>query len=209
MPEETDRRDEQRRDEQPRSSNQQGGGQQKSQQQGGRPSARKGLFDATNVAGYVLWLVTAVMGSMVAVNIFVPVSPVCRDVDLMINSVCLKSEVLPSAYTLPVLIVSLVAQILITVMSRRVHDLAWKKGTTVLEVLINFIGFYWLACVQLGYMEGLRAFGRSVVTLLSHVETLGAIAVLIGLSILFYRLPAVFWDMPASGNAPQSQQRRK
>ncbi len=189
------------------------GGQNPPRPQQGPPRGKqkKSLFDITNVVGVVFWLVTAIMGCAVAVNILVPVPSVCRAADLMIEPVCFRSQVLISTYFVPVFVFALVVQILITIMSRRVHDKQFQKGVLAVELFINFVGYYWLICVQLGYVESLRTAGKTLVPIFTNMGTFVAIAFMIGGAYLAYWLPNVCWDaQPAAGTQapPQQGQRR-
>lgn len=175
-----------------------------------RSKQKKSILDITNIVGAFVWLITAIMGNMVATNIFVPVPPTCRAADLMIEPSCVRSQVFTSTYFLPVFVLAFVVQIIITIMSRRVHNRNMQRGIFYTELFINLVGFYWIVCVQLGYAGKVRTAGKTLVPIFTDMGTFVVLMLLIGGSWLLYYLPNVCWDQPGTPTqAPQQNQKQR
>lgn len=141
----------------------------------------------------LLYLVSLIITAVAAANIFIPVPPTCRDQDFMILTAC-QGLVASSSAGPAVFVGAVLVQILLSAVFSIVKDPRWQKWTYIIEVyIINLLGIYWLVCVKLEYLPGLRDIGRAVGKAMT-VGTILGIAAVVFVAIMLHAGPKKLWD---------------
>jgi hypothetical protein len=144
-----------------------------------RRSTKKPLLDSSNIAGAFVWMISALLTCVAAANTLIAVPAGCRAEDLMILPVC-QGQVVGLA-SVWYFIGALIFQLIISIAIRNVPDLAVQRISNYVNWLINFFGLYWLVCVKLELLPGLRDVVKSIVKM--NTGTLLGTSIIILLSI--------------------------
>lgn len=165
---------------------------------GNQPPKRargKSIFDGTNIAGAFLWLSSALLTAIVFMLVFISVP--CAGSRGEVLGTCLTG-VLTSQAGIYTLIGAVLVQFLVSIMIHRLRTPAWVRIGNAIEWLINFIGFFWLICVELGVAPGVYA---QVITFVKNltVPTIIWWLVLIALSVGLDMLTNNLFNAPPSG----------
>ena len=125
---------------------------------GGQPPKRpqrKPLFDGSNLMGAALWLFSALLTSIALMLVFINIPAPCLGERGQFVG-CFR-EIATSVEGISVLSGALFIQMLISLMVNRLRSPIIVRVGNVLEWLINFIGLYWLVCIQIGAAPGVYA----------------------------------------------------
>lgn len=129
-----------------------GGGQGGNQPK--RP-VRKSLLDQTNFIYACIWLISALINSTAFASLIIKIPANCRDTSGFLVKDCVSTVM--TSDQLPILIaVSIIFQFIFTVAANRITHPIWRARFLHAEWAINVVGFYWVYCVQFGWMPGLK-----------------------------------------------------
>jgi hypothetical protein len=175
-----------------------GGGQSRGGGGGGRPS-RKPLLHRTNLIALFLWLLSAFLTSIVGMLVFIQLPASCLGQRGELLGPCVV-PLITSSQGLTVFLGATVVQFIISSIIAHISSRIMLRIGNAIEALINFIGLFWLFCIQLDmkYAQGMR---EQVLTLIRNftVGTLILWIILCSLSIGWNVLIRYFHEAPATG----------
>lgn len=161
-------------------------------------AVRKPLLDGTNLLGTALWIMGTVITSIALMLAFVKLPANCLGVrGELVNGEC-ASQLINSQQGITVLLVSVFLQLLISAMVWRIRNVIFARIGHTTETLINFVGLYWLFCIQLGVFGSVYIQISTILKTFS-VETILGYVFLISLSVGWPFLEKYCFDAPVSG----------
>lgn len=187
------------------------GGQQPKGGGGNAPrsrGSRKGLLDLTNVLGAILWLFSALLTAIFVMLVFIKLPSDCLGDRGQLAGRCIV-PVITATNGLWVILGAVLVQFIISAMIWRLRNPSITRIGNLLEWVINFVGFFWLICIQVN-VESASGVYAQVTTFIKNftVPTIGWWLVLITLSVGLDILTHNLFSAPPTGVPPSGVQRR-
>jgi len=168
-----------------------------------RPQSRAQGPSGMLIYGAIFWVLSALLTAIVLMLIFMKIPPACLGERGQIVA-CLP-QIVSSTEGMIVLVAALIVQggLSIAIFQFR-HNVTAARIGAVIESIINFVGIYWLFCVQFGAAPGVYETVSTFIRTLT-AATLGWWVFLIALSIAWDWVTNAFF---AGRKASAQQQRR-